>query len=90
MIGLTRQLARTTISRAYSTAAPVATPKRVGAFRGGFVGFLLGITTTGFGSYYYLIDQYKLANNVVVADVLSLQSSIDNLEKHVKSLEDKK
>lgn len=85
MIGLTRQLT----TRAYSTAVPAA-PKRVGAFRGGFVGFLVGITATGFGSYYYLIDQYKLANNVLVADILALQNSINNLEKHVKLLEEKK
>lgn len=73
--------------RGYSTAT--AAPKKIGTFRGGFVGFLLGVTLTGVGSYYYLIDEYKVANNVIVADVVTLQSSIDKLEKHVKALEKK-
>ncbi|KAG2734533.1 hypothetical protein G9P44_002539 [Scheffersomyces stipitis] len=73
-------------ARSYSTAAAAA-PRKVGAFRGGFVGFLLGVTVTGAGSYYYLLDQYRLANTVVVADVVALQNSVSNLEKHVKSLE---
>lgn len=60
------------------------------SIKGGFLGFLLGVTTTGAASYYYLMDQYKVANNVVIADVVALQNSINNLEKHVKSLEGKK
>lgn len=84
MFALTRQLARSPI-RSYST---ISSPRKVGAFRGGFLGFLVGVTFTGAGSYYYLLDQYKLANNVVVADVVALQSSIASLEKHVKSLEE--
>lgn len=60
---------------------------RVGSVRGGLFGFLLGVTATGAASYYYLLDQYKIANNVVVADVIALQSSINSLEKHIKELE---
>ena len=41
---------------------------------------LLGVTTTGGLSYYYLLDQYKLANTVVIADIVALQNSITNLE----------
>ncbi|EGV60194.1 hypothetical protein PSN45_002061 [Yamadazyma tenuis] len=74
-------------TRSYSTPA---TPRRIGSFRGGLVGFLLGVVATGAGSYYYLLDQYRIANNVVVADVVALQNSISNLEKHIKLLEDKK
>ncbi|EMG46555.1 hypothetical protein SBY92_002699 [Candida maltosa Xu316] len=88
MFPVSRQLARSTI-RSYSTGT-TASPKKVGAFRGGFIGFLLGVTTTGAVSYYYLLDQYKLANTVVVADIIALQNSITNLEKHIKSLEEKK
>lgn len=87
-----RQLASQTARRAYSTVAPAApaAPRRVGAVRGGFLGFLVGVTATGAGSYYYLLDEYKVANNVIVADVAALQSSIASLEKHVKSLEARK
>jgi len=78
--------------RKYATAPAAAvsrppTVKRVGSIRGGLVGFLLGVTTTSFVSYYYLLDEYKNANNVIVADIVSLQSSISNLENYVKSLE---
>lgn len=93
MFSVSRQLFRSSI-RSYSTTAangaPVKVTKKVGAFRGGFIGFLLGVTTTGALSYYYLLDQYKLANTVVVADIVALQNSISNLEKHIKSLEERK
>lgn len=89
-----RQLLRTSI-RSYSTQTATTTtatvrPKKVGAFRGGFIGFLLGVTTTGSLSYYYLLDQYNLSNTVVVSDIIALQNSISNLEKHIKTLEEKK
>ncbi|KAK6201270.1 uncharacterized protein RJT21DRAFT_120318 [Scheffersomyces amazonensis] len=88
MIGLTRQLARTSY-RQYATST-TGSPKKIGAFRGGFVGFLLGVTATGAGSYYYLLDQYKLANNTIVADIVALQNSISKLEQHINSLDTKK
>lgn len=73
--------------RSYSTTGA---PRRIGAFRGGFLGFLFGVTLTGIGSYYYLLDEYKAANNVIVADVVALQNSISNLEQHIKALENSK
>lgn len=85
MIALTRSVTRLPV-RTYSTSAP----RKVGAVKGGLFGFLFGVTATGAASYYYLLKEYNLANNVVVADVVSLQNSIANLEKHVKSLEEKK
>lgn len=89
---LARQLLATSLKssvRGYSTVVAASKPKKVGTFRGSLVGFLLGVTLTGVGSYYYLIDEYKVANNVIVADVITLQNSIANLEKHVKELEKK-
>lgn len=59
----------------------VKAPKRVGAFRGGFTGFLLGVTVTGAAAYYYLLDEYKKANNVIMADIIALQTSIARLEE---------
>lgn len=86
----TRQLLKTA-ARSYSTATATTTaPKKVGAFRGGFVGFLLGVSVTGVASYYYLLDQYKLTNSVMVGDIVELQNSINNLQKHIKTLEEKK
>lgn len=77
-------------SRSYSTASAVAAPKRIGAVRGGLTGFLLGVTLTGVGCYYYLLDEYKRSNNVLVLDLLSLTETVKNLEQHVKTLESKK
>lgn len=74
--------------RGYSTVAP--TPKKKSSLKGGLFGFLAGVTITGFGSYYYLLDEYKNSNNAVVADVLSLQKSIRGLEAQVRTLESKK
>lgn len=80
------------VARSYSTAAPVApvAPKKVGAFRGGFVGFLLGVSVTGAASYYYFLDEYTKANNALLVDLFSLKETVENLESHVKSLEEKK
>lgn len=79
-----------TAARRYLTT-PIATnpPKKVGGFRGGFLGFLVGVTLTGGASYYYLMDEYKAANKAIVADVLSLEKTIRGLEEHVRALEKK-
>lgn len=77
----------TTHARHYATTAG---PRKVGSLRGGFLGFLLGVSTTGFGAYYYLLDQFTTANQVVVADVIALRESIAGLERHVRALEEKK
>ncbi|KAG7192691.1 uncharacterized protein KQ657_001472 [Scheffersomyces spartinae] len=91
MISITKQVLKTRPSiRSYATTVTTASPKKVGAFRGIFIGFLTGVTVTGGASYYYLFDEYKNANSVIVTDVVALQNSIAALEKHVKSLEEKK
>lgn len=90
MFQLTRQIIRSSTVRQYSTSTSSSGGKKIGAVKGGLFGFLTGVTATGVGSYYYLLDQYKLANNVIIADVVALQSSIANLEKHIKSLEESK
>ena len=54
-----------------------------------FVGFLLGATLSGYGAYYYLVDEYKAANNVVITDVMELHQSIQDLESHIATLEAK-
>lgn len=73
-------------TRSYSTGAP----QKVGAFRGGLVGFLLGTSVTGAASYYYLLDEYTKANNALLVDLFSLKETVENLETHVKKLEQKK
>lgn len=75
-------------ARTYSTVPPAA-PRKIGALRGGLTGFLLGATVTGAASYYYLLDEYTKANNVIVLDLLALTETVQNLERHVLALEKK-
>lgn len=89
------RLASTTLrsaARRYLTApaAPVTPTKKVGAFRGGFVGFFFGVLVAGTASYYYMIDAYKKNTQIVMTDVLKLKTSLDSLEKHVRTLEEQK
>lgn len=74
--------------RQYLTA-PVLAPKKVGTFRGTLMGFMLGATTAGFASAYYLVEEYKRALAVIMTDVFALNDSLAKLERHVKSLEEK-
>ncbi|CAM9012561.1 unnamed protein product [Wickerhamomyces anomalus] len=88
------QTTKTVASRSYATAAATASapivPKptrRVGAFRGGFLGFFVGVSLTSLVTYSYVLDQHKSSSNVIISDVLSLQKSIRTLEEHVRALE---
>ncbi|QWU88460.1 hypothetical protein CA3LBN_002768 [Candidozyma haemuli] len=77
------RLASTTLrsaARRYSTApaAPVTPTKKVGAFRGGFVGFFFGVSA------------YNKNTQIVMTDVLSLKESLNALEKHVRTLDEQK
>lgn len=83
MFHLTRQAVALNTRRMYSTVGPA----RVGAFRGGIIGFFAGVTVTGAAAYVYLIDEINKANQVVLIDVLSLKDTVNSLEKHVKALE---
>ncbi|CAO2656418.1 Nn.00g052210.m01.CDS01 [Neocucurbitaria sp. VM-36] len=67
-------------------AAPVKKP--VGAFRGGLFGFLLGATTSGAGMYYYVIDEYRVSNQLLTEDIYALQAAVQRIEGYVRTLED--
>ncbi|KAK4960220.1 hypothetical protein LTR10_003113 [Elasticomyces elasticus] len=80
----------------------VVTPparKPVGAFRGtrihelirtylSLFGFLLGSVLAGGGLYYYVIDEYKVSNELLTEDIYSLQAAVQRLETYVKSIEE--
>ncbi|KAF1352094.1 hypothetical protein BDV97DRAFT_293210 [Delphinella strobiligena] len=68
-------------------ALPVRKP--VGAFRGGLLGFLFGATAAGSGLYYYVIDEYKVSNELLTEDIYALQSAVQRIEGYVKTLEEK-
>ncbi|KAF1825017.1 uncharacterized protein K489DRAFT_377556 [Dissoconium aciculare CBS 342.82] len=87
---------RASAQRSFSTtrtrSAPVVavTPPRkpIGAFRGSVFGFLIGTVLAGSGLYYYVVDEYKISNRLLVEDIYALQSAVSRLEGHIKSLEE--
>ncbi|KAI4135165.1 MAG: hypothetical protein LQ347_000900 [Umbilicaria vellea] len=70
-----------------ATAIPVRKP--VGAFRGGLFGFLLGSTLTGAGVYYYILDEYKVSNELLTEDIYALQAAVQRIHTYVTTLEEK-
>ncbi|KAK4896324.1 hypothetical protein LTR27_005847 [Elasticomyces elasticus] len=82
--------------RSFQTSRPrladvVVTPparKPVGAFTGTLFGFLLGSVLAGGGLYYYVIDEYKVSNELLTEDIYSLQAAVQRLETYVKSIEE--
>ncbi|CAK3965137.1 hypothetical protein DOTSEDRAFT_138034 [Lecanosticta acicola] len=87
-------LSRPTARRSFQTtrtllADGVTSPRKpIGAFRGTLFGFLLGTVGAGGGLYYYVVDQYKVANELLVEDIYALQSAVQRLEGYVKGLEE--
>ncbi|KAF2838541.1 hypothetical protein M501DRAFT_975049 [Patellaria atrata CBS 101060] len=72
-----------------AAAAPVAVKKPVGAFRGGIFGFLLGSVASGAGMYYYVLDEYKVSNELLTTDIYALQAAVQRIENYVRTLEEK-
>lgn len=86
-------LSRTIRSARFSTSVMRASPpavippvRRVGALRGGFTGFLVGVTLTGAGAYYYLFDEYEAAQRAILADVIGLRQSLQELQATIDEL----
>ncbi|RDW85037.1 hypothetical protein BP6252_02627 [Coleophoma cylindrospora] len=70
-------------------ATPLPARKPVGAFRGGLFGFLLGSTLAGAGVYYYVLEEYKVSNELLTEDIYSLQASVQRVHSYVQTLEEK-
>ncbi|MCJ1273331.1 hypothetical protein MMC21_001121 [Puttea exsequens] len=66
---------------AVASVAPVRKP--VGAFRGGIFGFLLGSTLAGAGTYYYILEDYKVSNELLTEDIYVGRDSVDELYERV-------
>ncbi|CUS13875.1 unnamed protein product [Tuber aestivum] len=76
--------------QATSGTAPGAIPKKrpIGAFRGGLFGFLLGSTVSGGAAYFYLLEEYRVSNELLTEDVEALRTSIQRVEAYVRRLEE--
>ncbi|KAI4288709.1 MAG: hypothetical protein L6R35_002030 [Caloplaca aegaea] len=73
------------------TAAAAIPPVRkpFGAFRGGMFGFLLGTTLAGGGTYYYILDDYRVSNELLTEDIYALRAAVQRLHDYTSSLEEK-
>ncbi|KAL3418989.1 HIT zinc finger [Phlyctema vagabunda] len=76
-------------SKLAELATPLPVRKPVGAFRGGLFGFLLGSTLSGAGVYYYVLEEYKISNELLTEDIYSLQASVQRVHTYVQTLEEK-
>ncbi len=52
-------------------------------------GFLLGSTLAGAGVYYYILEEYKVSNELLTEDIYALQTAVQRIHEHVQSLEAK-
>ncbi|KAJ5093851.1 hypothetical protein N7456_009712 [Penicillium angulare] len=77
------------VSRPRWEAAPLPARKPVGAFRGGILGFLSGGVAAGASVYYYVLDDYRVANEMLNDDIIALQSATMKLQKYLTELEKK-
>ncbi|KAJ1730451.1 hypothetical protein LPJ72_004468 [Coemansia sp. Benny D160-2] len=69
---------------------PQLAPKKkrpIGGFRGGVVGFLLGVTTAGAFGFVYLIEEYQKATSLVLSSVDGLEKSSLKVKEYVKKIE---
>nr|CAG8440326.1 9759_t:CDS:2 [Entrophospora candida] len=77
-------------STSSTTIGQPVQPKRsngVGGFRGGIIGFLLGLTVAGGTGYFYLLEEYKLASSISLDTVEELQKSTDKVRDYAKKIE---
>ncbi|KAJ2002416.1 hypothetical protein GGI04_003348 [Coemansia thaxteri] len=74
-----------------SSARPAQeAPKKkrpIGGFRGGLVGFLLGVTSAGAFGFVCLIDEYQRATSLVLSSVDELEKSSQKVREYVKKIE---
>ncbi|KAF5875431.1 uncharacterized protein Bfra_003885 [Botrytis fragariae] len=89
VMGATRGFSISARRAAQIVETPLPVRKPVGAFRGGLTGFLLGSTLAGAGVYYYILEEYKVSNELLTEDIYSLQNSVQRVHTYVQSLEEK-
>ncbi|KAJ2803147.1 hypothetical protein H4R21_002142 [Coemansia helicoidea] len=84
-----------TINVGQAAAASVSRPvqseirkrRPLGGFRGGVVGFLLGVTSAGAFGFVYLIEEYHKATGLVLSSVEELEKSSSKVREYVKKIE---
>ncbi|OJZ90929.1 hypothetical protein ASPFODRAFT_41363 [Aspergillus luchuensis CBS 106.47] len=70
-------------------AHSLPTKKPVGAFRGGLFGFLTGAIAASAGVYFYVLGEYRIANEMLTEDIIALQGATQKLQTYIGELERK-
>ncbi|BGP58454.1 hypothetical protein JCM8202_005439 [Rhodotorula sphaerocarpa] len=66
---------------------PVSRSRRpVGAFRGGIIGFLLGLSAVGGYGYLRVLDDYRQASERLLVSVEELKSSTEQMAAHLSRI----
>ncbi|KAK5451500.1 hypothetical protein LTS15_008265 [Exophiala xenobiotica] len=52
-------------------------------------GFLLGSTLAGASVYYYILEEYKVSNELLTEDIYALQAAVQRIHSYVSELENK-
>ncbi|CAO3637923.1 unnamed protein product [Mucor hiemalis] len=60
---------------------------KIGAGKGGVIGFLLGVTAAGSAGYYYLLGEYNNASAALLISVQELQASTDKVKDYARRIE---
>ncbi|GBC03302.1 hypothetical protein RclHR1_05060005 [Rhizophagus clarus] len=63
------------------------TRKPIGGFRGGLIGFLVGLTVAGGAGYHYLFDEYNTASKLLLSSVEELQKSTNKVRDYTQKIE---
>ncbi|KAH0595321.1 hypothetical protein MHUMG1_07071 [Metarhizium humberi] len=58
-----------TSARRMADAAPLPAKRPMGAFRGGLFGFLFGCVLSGSAVYTYLVQEFKVSNDMLSEDI---------------------
>ncbi|KAL2011991.1 hypothetical protein VTN00DRAFT_4709 [Thermoascus crustaceus] len=63
--------------------------KPIGAWRGGVFGFLFGSVVAAASVYYYILEEYKVSNEMLTEDIYALQAATQRLNSYITELEGK-
>ena len=80
---------RPALPRTAPVSEPLPIRKPFGAMRAGLFGFLLGTTLTAAAVYYYILQEYKMSNEILTGNIQSVGDNILRVHSHVQMLENK-
>ncbi|TID14401.1 hypothetical protein E6O75_ATG09480 [Venturia nashicola] len=87
--GAQRAFSQTARRFAGEPAAVLPARRPVGAFRGGLLGFLSGSVLAAGSMYFYVLQEYRVSNELLTEDIYHLQATVQRIEGYVRVLEDK-